>query len=346
MPRSDTFRKADRLYQLQKLFEEPQKRLRTRDLVEKLGVSPDTVLHYIGELESTGRLVLEKHGQYWMLAEDRPVEHLQVSLNLSEATALYVAARLLSQIHDERNLHVILALTKLVDAMPTQLRPHHYTLIAMAEQRQRNQRDLSAVFEALAQGWASRKKVRLLYAPPQKKRYECLFSPYLLEPSGIGHTLYAIGDSDPPGALRTYKLERIEYARLTEEPFTVPDTFNGPDLLTRAWGIMYGDEQLVQVHLRFSPHVTRRVKETLWHPSQALVDTPKGCEWTASIGDTLEIENWIRGWGSDCEVLAPAELRETIMDDVRRSARLYGIGAQQFGATDEPDADLFQNLLG
>lgn len=345
MPVSDAYQKADRLYRLQKLYEEPDQRLRTHEIAKKLGVSEDTVLRYIGELSSTGRLVLEKQGQYWIVAQDRQVEHLRVSLNLAEATALYAAGRLLAQIHDEQNRHVTLALTKLVDAMPDQLRQHQYALVALAEERQKHQPDLSVIFEALALGWAKQQKVQILYAPLHKKKFACLFEPYLLEPSGIGHTIYAIGKSTPPGALRTYKMERIESARLTDERFVVPDDFDGAALLSRAWRVMYGDEDLIEVHLCFSLHVTQRVKETLWHPSQTVQDTPDGCEWRAWIGDTLEIENWIRGWGSDCEVIAPRALRDSIMDDLRRATLLYGIETHTSDDLNEPDDDLLRGLL-
>lgn len=68
-------------------------------------------------------------------------------------------------------------------------------------------------------------------------------------------------------------MERIEFAKLTEDHFEVPSDFDGPTLLKRAWGVMYGDEELLEVRLRFSHWVTKRVKETLWHPSQQIADT-------------------------------------------------------------------------
>ncbi len=333
MPKSNSGTKADRHYLLQKLFEQPGQRLRTGEIAKKLGVSDDTVKLDINELSTTGRLPLRKDGQYWILAEHTHIEQLQVHLNIPEASSLYIAGRLLSQIHDEQNRYVILALTKLLAALPQSLQEHQRFLIEMARQRQQNQADRSSIFEALAIGWATHRKVRLLYEPPRKRKFECLFSPYLLEPSGIGRTIYAIGDSAPPDALRTYKLERIHYAHLTEEPFTIPADFDGPALLSRAWNVMYGDEDLVEVRLRFSHYVTKRLKETLWHPSQQIVDTPEGCEWSVSIGDTLEIENWIRSWGSDCEVLSPPELRESIIADLQRSAHTYQLTA----ANDDED---------
>ncbi len=344
MPTSDGQNKADRLYLLQKLFEQPGQRLRTGEIAKQLGVSEDTAKRDIDELDVNGRLPLRKDGHFWILAEDAHIEHLRVRLSLAEATAFYVAGRLLSQIHDERNRHVILALTKLIDAMPEQLRQHQYTLVGMAEQRQQEQDDRSSIFEALALGWTTQRKIRILYKAPHKKKFSSLFSPYLLEPSGIGRTIYALGLSEPPNELRTFKLERIESARVTDDTFAIPDDFGGPALLARSWGVMYGEEPIT-VRLRFSDYVRQRVQETLWHPSQKITPTPEGCEWTAQIGDTLEIENWIRGWGADCEVLEPQELRKKMIKETRRLASMYNV-LQQDLSSDEPDTGLLSKVFG
>jgi predicted DNA-binding transcriptional regulator YafY len=348
MPISDANNKTDRLFLLRKMFEQPGTKLRTGEIARRLGVSEDSAKRYIDALSADGSLPLRKDGQCWMLAEDAHIERLQVRLDYPEATALYIAGRLLASIHDERNMPVITSLTKLTEAMPKLLRPHLFALVEMAERRQQNSTDRSPVFEALAIGWLKQRKVRLHYAPlhHNKKPFDCTFSPYLLEPSGIGRTIYAIGYSDPPGELRTYKLERIEFVEVKDEAFTIPPDFNGPELLSRAWGIMYGDEEPVTVCLRFSYLATKRLKETLWHPSQKIVDTPEGCEWTATIGDIVEIENWIRGWGADCEVMEPTELRERVIDHVRRQARMYGVLSPVSPSTDKPDAARLSRLLG
>jgi CRISPR-associated endonuclease/helicase Cas3 len=347
MPLSDAYNKTDRLHQIQLLFwNNPGQRLRTSEIAEKLGVSEDTANRYLTELSSTGRLPLDKDKWYWKLAEGAKFELLPMKLNLSEGTALYLAARLLTQIHDERNEHVLTALAKLISAMPDTITPYQRTVVEQARERQKGQLDKSAIFEALALGWATRRTLRVVYSPPHRSRFECLFSPYLLEPSAIGRTFYAIGYSNPPGQLRTFKMERIELATLTKESFTIPSDFDGPALLKNAWQIMYGDEEPVEVRLRFSHWVTQRVKETLWHPSQQIIETPEGSEWTAQIGDTLEIENWIRGWGADCEVLSPQPLREKMVKEARRIAHMYGVLSNKPNNPDEPDMDLLSRILG
>jgi len=347
MPTSDAYNKTDRLLHVQLLFwHSPGRRLRTTEIADKLEVSEDTALRYLTELSSSGRLPLSKEGWYWQLAENAKFELLPMKLNLPEGVALYLAARLLTQIHDERNQYVLSGLSKLISAMPDTIAPHQHAIVDIARERQQGQQDKSDIFEALALGWATRRQIRLTYAPPHRKSFECQFSPYLLEPSAIGRTFYAIGHSSPPDALRTFKMERIEHARLTTEPFEIPTDFDGPSLLKRAWGVMYGDEEPVEVRLRFSHWVTNRVKETLWHPSQHIIDTAEGSEWTAQIGDTLEIENWIRGWGSDCEVLAPHELREKMIKEARRLAHMYEVAPTKPQPTDKPDTDLLSDLFG
>lgn len=349
MPQSDSYSINERLQHMQMLFwQNPGKQYRTREIAAILNVSEDTVIKDLDYMSRRGSLPIVKEGWYWRLMEGARFELLPVKLNLAEGAALFLAARLLSQIHDERNEHVLLALTKLLTGMPPTLVPHLRATVDMARQRQEKQQDKSGIFEALALGWATHRQVQLVYTPPRLNTYTCLFSPYLLEPSPIGRTIYAMGFSTPPNAFRTYKLERIEHAELTRTPFEVPSDFDGPALLAKAWGVMYGDEEPVQIRLRFSHWVTNRVKETVWHPTQQITDIPDGCEWTATIGDMVEIANWVRGWGADCEVLEPLSLREDLAKEARRLAHMYGVAPVQENdqPDDEPDMDFFSNLYG
>jgi len=351
MPISDAYNKTDRLRELQMVFwRNPGQRLRTIEIAQMLNVSESTALRYLTELETTGRLPIMKDGQLWVLAEDAVLELSDLRLTAAEAAALFVSGRLLAQIYDERNAHVISALLKLVGAFPQTLASHQHRLVDMARERQEHQqgKDISQVFEAIALGWITHHQVRVLYAPPRSKTFEWTFEPYLLEPSGVGRTIYVLGRCVQLDQLRTLKLERIQHAELLKKsPFEVPADFDGPALLRKAWGVMYGDEECVEVQLRFTPWVEQRVKETLWHPSQQMADTPEGCVMTLHIGDTLEVENWIRGWGADCEVLKPAALREKIARQVRRLAHAYGVlQSSPPKPPDEPDTDLFAHLFG
>jgi CRISPR-associated endonuclease/helicase Cas3 len=83
----------------------------------------------------------------------------------------------------------------------------------------------------------------------------------------------------------------------------------------------------VTVKLRFSPTpaAIRRLKESKWHPLERVTDTADGgCLWCADVAEPREMLPWIRGWGADCEVLEPRELRETMMGETKAMAEQYG----------------------
>ncbi len=88
---------------------------------------------------------------------------------------------------------------------------------------------------------------------------------------------------------------------------------------------MGGSTQPVVVQLRFSSQVAYRVRETVWHASQQIVDLPDGrLLWTARIAEPREMYPWIRGWGADVEVLEPPELRQRIGAEAQAMAAMYG----------------------
>ena len=328
----ETWKKTARLLHIIKLFEEnPQRHWRVKEIAEKLEINEDTAANYLSELSSSGLLPLTTEKREWFLMEGAIVPKLEVSLSYPEAGSLYLAGRLLAQIQDEQNWHISMALRKLIDALPPSLREQQETLSELLlfvdkQDDEEPQRDLSYIFQVMTSGWITRRRVRLTYLTAKQREFECFFDPYLLEPSAIGRTIYAIGFSSMAKDVRSYKLERIQKAELTKETFDPPSNFDLVKKLQNAWGVMYGDdEQLVQVRLRFSSEVTPRVHETRWHPSQKIKPTQNGCEWTAWIGDTLEMEPWIRGWGGDCEVIEPAALRDRMLLHLRHSMRVYGL---------------------
>ncbi|MGH3630625.1 MAG: helix-turn-helix transcriptional regulator [Sciscionella sp.] len=339
--------RAERLNTLEQLVKtQPRRKWRTRELADALNVSEDTISRDLRDLSRTGKLPLITNGSTagftWELDPDYQTRLEPLHLGYADGAALYAAARLLWQQQDERNDAVRRALLRLIAILPEPVRAHLEAVVA-EQPTEASTPDTTAIFSVLCQGWLSGHMVELTYDPPNKRLYSCRFAPYLLEPSGIGHTLYFIGHSDPPGALRTYKLERIRAATLTEDAFTVPSDFNGVALLQRAWGVMYGGEQPVHVKLRFSQYVSRRVRETTWHASQTLTDTPDGLIWEADIGDITEIRPWIRGWGADCEVLEPVELRDGMIQEARRLAFTYGIA--ETSSNSEEDHSLFSDLF-
>lgn len=97
------------------------------------------------------------------------------------------------------------------------------------------------------------------------------------------------------------------------------------------------------MRLRFSSFVRKRVEETRWHPSERKeIDDEGRLIWTAEVDALQEMLPWIRGWGADCEVLEPQDLRDQMTGEAARLARLY---SQQASNPDDRQ-QLFRDIFG
>jgi predicted DNA-binding transcriptional regulator YafY len=208
--------------------------------------------------------------------------------------------------------------------MPEAVAQHvHHTIRSLAYKR--GNPLFAGVFETVALGWATGRKVRIWHqAAGSEHVHQYLLSPYFVEPSAVGYATHVIGYEESYfHQVYTFKLERVQAAQLTNEVFEVPADFDPTALLDSAWGIMFGEE-LVEVRLRFSPQVARRVAESIWHPSQQLAQCADGgCIFTVQIAHPLEMKNWIRGWGSQVVVESPAALRAEIAAEARETVARY-----------------------
>jgi predicted DNA-binding transcriptional regulator YafY len=242
---------------------------------------------------------------------------------------LYLATRLLVKQHDKRNESAETALVKLAEVLTGDAGVGHEIHQAALELAQRPGDDsYSRTFRIVMQSYIYRRKVSVTYHPLRGDPFQTVLSPYLLEPSAIGYATYVIGHSSIVNDLRTYKLQRILEATLISEEYIVPAEFPGLDYLQSAWSIISGDD-LIAVKLRFSPRVTRRVRESRWHPLQDDPiddpDIPGGCIWAARIADLTDFVPWVRSWGADVEVLEPEGLRQELVEATRSMARLYDL---------------------
>ena len=314
--------KAARLQKITHLLYRNPHGLNTSELAKHCRITTRTIQRDLRDLEEAGMPIWEDGGRYGII---KGYYLPPIHFSLEEASALYLAARLLARYSDEHNPIIVHALAKLAGAMPEAIAAHiHHTIRCLAYHPENP--TFAHVFETIALGWATGRKVRIWHqAAGSENVHEYLFSPYFLEPSSVGYATYAIGHSSWFEDVHTFKMERIRDAQLTEETFKVPEDFDGAELLWNAWGVMYGPPgEETEVVLRFSPAVTRRVKESVWHPSQKLEDRDGGgCILRVWVAHPLEMKPFIRGWGPDCEVLSPEWLRQEVAEEMQRAAEVY-----------------------
>jgi proteasome accessory factor B len=135
---------------------------------------------------------------------------------------------------------------------------------------------------------------------------------------------YLVGHDIERKALRTFALPRIADVRATKTTFARPQDFSPEKFFSNALGVLGGSGNF-QVKIRFNAKVADRVRERVWHETQALHDLPDGgIELTMKLGALPEVESWVLSWGADAQVLAPAELRKNIQTTIAKLTTLYG----------------------
>ncbi|MCA9936397.1 MAG: WYL domain-containing protein, partial [Anaerolineales bacterium] len=186
----------------------------------------------------------------------------------------------------------------------------------------------TAVLEKVITCWIEQRKIRIRYQGLQSRKTTVhLVNPYLLEPSLWDDSIYLVGYSETMDKIIPFKLNRIQKAADTTQPIIFPKSFNESEFIRNVWSIWDGDGELVTVKLKFrGKTAVRRVQESVWHPNQAEPELlPNGdLIWSTQVAEWREMLPWIRGWGADCEVLEPVELRETLMGEAKAIAEQYG----------------------
>jgi predicted DNA-binding transcriptional regulator YafY len=196
----------------------------TGELAREYGVDPSTIFRDLALLESRGTGLIKRGRRY--ILDHRTSFHL-LKLSNHEALALYLAARLLSRHSDEHNPHVVKALEKLADALDAKSpqMAHHIAQAADAVRARKVRREYVEALEVLTQAWAERRKVRLRYRSYTKDETTLrTFAPFFIEPASLGYACYVIGFDELRQELRTFKVERVYEAQLTNEPFDIPSS--------------------------------------------------------------------------------------------------------------------------
>jgi CRISPR-associated endonuclease/helicase Cas3 len=313
--------KAERLAEMKRLY--IQRAYSDIELAQRLDVARETI--YRDRIELTGEYPIDadESGRYY-IPRSKMLSEIKVSLH--EALALYLAGRKTSRQTRYQQPHAINAVEKLA---ATLRQPMTERLLKSAEQmmQQEQNPEKIRIIETITQAWVEQRKVRIEYqALGSEGLTRHTLNPYLIEPSIWSDSVYVIARSDFNDKILPFKIERILSAVLSGETFAIPETFDEQELLRSAWGIWYGDKKPERVKLRFTQAVTRRVKESIWHPLEQVDDTEDGgCLWSVEIAEWREMLPWVRGWGADVEVLEPEGLRNAITREVQTLAEFYRV---------------------
>jgi predicted DNA-binding transcriptional regulator YafY len=177
-----------------------------------------------------------------------------------------------------------------------------------------------AIWATLVRGVLTQRTVLLRYrtfeGTVQAKGRESRIQPYHI--ANLQGEWYVFGVHEGHTDVRQFAMARISTARLTFRSFDLPDDFDPETLLDSAFARYAGNGKVFTVRLQFEPGVAKWVTERQWHPKQVVKRRKSGAiELSFPAKGLLEVQRWILSWGRDVEVLAPAELKADVEDEIR-----------------------------
>lgn len=149
---------------------------------------------------------------------------------------------------------------------------------------------------------------------------------YDVYPYGLTYhrgSLYLIGHAPQHDAIRHWKVDRIEDAKLEELRFNRPEDFDLEAHFAKSFGVFQGDGD-VHIKVRFASPVARYVEESKWHASQKLTKQTDGSLLAEfDLDGTEEIMRWVLSFGRHAEVIDPEELRREIQQELQALMHTY-----------------------
>lgn len=246
------------------------------------------------------------------------------TLNEVEALAVYSATRLL--LHTgvgER--HYRAALEKLALQVPE---PARSTLMRGVDQLAPAPED--RVLDLVAQAWFQQRVLKCTYTSASSGATSVReLEVYFFEVNRRNLEPYVLAfDRTQRKRVLVFKLARMSQVHLGNDSYEIPAEFDPEAALDRAFGIVMGDE--VVVELLVSERVADRMTEggdrnlKLGESREGGLRTVYALGTLDASGQPLELLPWLLSWGTSIEVVGPANVREMMRAEFEGAAAKYG----------------------
>jgi proteasome accessory factor B len=297
------------------------------ELKDEFGVSLKTVRRDLVRLRDAGFPLQERvedHGRRrWSLQAG---DLTGAGLAFDEAFAMLVAVGMLGSLGGTTiGQAAASAVTKLRSGLGESVLRYCDRLarsVAMCESRGVDYSGQAEILEQILRGHEEHKNVFIGYR--SRRSTEPLTYP--ISPYAIRHyrgAIYILAYSEQHDAIRTFKLDRISEAEVTQIPFRMPSDFDADEHLAAGIGIYSGGEP-EEIRLRFGPSAARFLTETRWHTSERLQrHADGGATATYTVAITPELIGWILSIGPEVRVLSPDHLADEIAEKATAIANQY-----------------------
>lgn len=299
---------------------------RAADLAAELDVSTRTVHRYIAMLEEMGIPVYSERGRNGGFSLARGYRMPPLVFTPEEAAAVYLGAGLVSEVWGKLYEEAARgALAKLDNVLPEEQRQEvawaGRALVA-ANMHRADQLGLMPLLEKLRQATRERRRVRIRYQGRQPEPVEREVDVYALV-----HRWgwwYAVGYCHLRGAVRTFRVDRIDELLALSQPFTIPDDFDVHDYL--ATEPAPAD---IQVTMRFVPEgaFLAEYGRSYWQSMTPQADGSVIVTFNAQ--DMNFAASTVLSYGPLVEVLSPEAVQQTLYEWATAVAEKYKKGGAE-----------------
>jgi predicted DNA-binding transcriptional regulator YafY len=245
-----------------------------------------------------------------------------VDLQLSEAFALVLAVRQLSAAGDYiLTYEAVEGIRKIVASAQPMLRDFLKSALDDVVLRQGFGCD-PAILDDLRRACSDHHHVAILYHHyDQDSLWQHDIDPYQL--FFKRRALYLDAYDKAAHAFRVFRVNRIKRVEFTGIRGVMVSDYSFAARFQDTFSAFVG-EGATTVKVRFTKRIAPYIQESLWHGSQQITPLPDGgILYEVQIGYPKEVAWWAMSWGSEAEILEPAELREYVAEEVRKMAGVY-----------------------
>lgn len=291
------------------------------ELAEKLEVTPRMIKEYKKDLEMAGLYIGSKLGRYggYYLENKRNLDIM--SFTDEELNALKMAKETIKsgKYHYSPKFEILSSKILNSKRHNEDTYYHNKSLQELDEITQREKRVWVDINLAINQ----QRKAKIVYKSLKANGIE--IKTRLVNPYGVFDykgASYFYGYCESAQDIRFFKLSRITELEILEDKFQVKVDFDFNEIMDKSFGI-YNDE-VINIKLKIHYPMSEIVKEKQISKEQIIKEIDdRTIYFEAKMKGYAEIKTWILSMGSRVEVIEPLNLKEDILEEVKRTIETY-----------------------